>query len=133
MIAKNIKDVELRPTLKTKKPGEGGLYIRPIFLSSNLYGESSFSPTNFQSGINAVHWVTTPAGETFPQEAFGPDIHPEEELYYVLSGSAVVYVGDERRNAVPGDAILIPPNVPHGIINKTKEPIEILVVAGLKK
>jgi mannose-6-phosphate isomerase-like protein (cupin superfamily) len=38
-----------------------------------------------------------------------------EELYYVLSGRAVMEINGETRELVPGDAILIPPGAWHCI------------------
>lgn len=44
--------------------------------------------------------------------------HPvAEELYYVLSGSGRIAVGDEQRDVRPGDGIALPPGTPHQIRN----------------
>jgi mannose-6-phosphate isomerase-like protein (cupin superfamily) len=40
-----------------------------------------------------------------------------EEIYYVLSGTAAMTLGDETRPVGPGDAIAIPPGVRHTIRN----------------
>jgi mannose-6-phosphate isomerase-like protein (cupin superfamily) len=40
-----------------------------------------------------------------------------EEIYYVLEGEALMRVGDETAAVGPGDAIAIPPGVPHQITN----------------
>ena len=44
--------------------------------------------------------------------------HPlSEEIYYILSGSGVMHLGDESRTIGPGDAIAIPPGEVHWIEN----------------
>ena len=40
-----------------------------------------------------------------------------EEIYYILSGSAEMTLGDETRAVGPGDAIAIPPGLRHTIRN----------------
>jgi mannose-6-phosphate isomerase-like protein (cupin superfamily) len=40
-----------------------------------------------------------------------------EEIYYILSGTAAMTLGDETRPVGPGDAIAIPPGVRHTIRN----------------
>ena len=40
-----------------------------------------------------------------------------EEIYYVLSGTAAMTLGDETRPVGPGDAIAIPPGTRHTIRN----------------
>lgn len=40
-----------------------------------------------------------------------------EEIYYILSGSGDMTLGDETRSVGPGDAIAIPPGVRHTIRN----------------
>jgi mannose-6-phosphate isomerase-like protein (cupin superfamily) len=40
-----------------------------------------------------------------------------EEIYYILSGTAAMTLGDETRPVGPGDAIAIPPGMRHTIRN----------------
>ena len=40
-----------------------------------------------------------------------------EEIYYILSGTADMTLGDETRGVGPGDAIAIPPGMRHTIRN----------------
>ena len=47
-----------------------------------------------------------------------PHFHPvTEELYYLLRGEALMRFPGEERLVGPGDAIAIPPGVPHQIKN----------------
>jgi len=48
--------------------------------------------------------------------------HPKtEEIYYILSGSGEMRLGDEVRTVGPGDAIAIPPGQVHQIANHGPE------------
>ncbi|MFM8281996.1 MAG: cupin domain-containing protein [Planctomycetaceae bacterium] len=53
-----------------------------------------------------------------PGQATTPHHHAvAEEIYYILSGEALMTLGNERRPVAPGDAIAIPPGVRHTILN----------------
>jgi mannose-6-phosphate isomerase-like protein (cupin superfamily) len=48
-----------------------------------------------------------------------------EEIYYILSGTAAMTLGDETRDVGPGDAIAIPAGIRHTIRNTgTAEPTD---------
>ena len=54
----------------------------------------------------------------FTVEAGGhvaPHSHHTHEFYYILGGRAVMTIGEEEREVVPGDTIHIPPDVVHSI------------------
>ena len=56
-----------------------------------------------------------------------PHHHPRtEELYYILSGTAAMTIGDESRAVGPGDAIAIPPGQVHTIRNTGSETLVFL-------
>ena len=53
--------------------------------------------------------------------------HPKtEEIYYILSGSGEMRLGDEVRIVGPGDAIAIPPGQVHQIANRGAETLVFL-------
>ena len=53
-----------------------------------------------------------------PGAATTPHYHPRtEEIYYIISGSGRMQIGDEIRDVSPGDAIAIPPGQVHQITN----------------
>ena len=53
-----------------------------------------------------------------------PHFHPQaEEIYYIIEGQGEMILAHEKRTVVPGDAIAIPPGVPHQIINEASEPL----------
>jgi len=49
-----------------------------------------------------------------------------EEIYYILSGSAEMTLGEETRPVGPGDAIAIPPGLRHTIRNTGGEELVFL-------
>lgn len=56
-----------------------------------------------------------------------PHYHPQtEEIYYILSGTARMRIGDETTAVGPGDAIAIPPGQIHHITNTGQTPLVFL-------
>ncbi len=64
------------------------------------------------------------AGGTDPQSP-----HTEDELYYVISGRAIVSVGAETRPVIPGSLIFVAAGVPHRF-HDIAERLELLVAFG---
>ena len=53
-----------------------------------------------------------------------PHLHPQTgEIYYILQGRGEMILANEKQVVLPGDAIAIPPGVPHQIINHSSEPL----------
>ena len=53
--------------------------------------------------------------------------HPRaEELYFLTAGRGLMRLGDEEREVVAGDCIVIPPGAPHKIFNTGDEPLVLL-------
>jgi mannose-6-phosphate isomerase-like protein (cupin superfamily) len=53
-----------------------------------------------------------------------------EEVYYILSGTGVMTIGDEQRAVGAGDAIYIPTGQRHTLTNTGTEPLRMLLVCG---
>jgi mannose-6-phosphate isomerase-like protein (cupin superfamily) len=53
-----------------------------------------------------------------------------EEIYYILSGSGRMTVGEETCEVRSGDAIYVPRGHRHTLENTGPEPIRLLVVCG---
>lgn len=72
------------------------------------------------------------AEETLPPGKSVTPHHHEvlEEIYYILSGSGVMTIGDESRAVSAGDAIYIPKNNVHTLTNTGAEDMKILLVCG---
>jgi quercetin dioxygenase-like cupin family protein len=43
--------------------------------------------------------------------------HPQCQCYYVIEGRGRVLIDEEEKDLLPGDAVFIPANATHGIIN----------------
>lgn len=50
-----------------------------------------------------------------------------DKVYYVLHGRASIAVGVEERELVAGTAVLAPAGEPHGVANRSGEPLTLLV------
>jgi mannose-6-phosphate isomerase-like protein (cupin superfamily) len=72
------------------------------------------------------------AEEVLPSgAAVGKHLHREtEEIYYILSGSGEMTVGDDTESVSAGDAVYIPRNNAHTLKNTGNEPMKILLVCG---
>jgi mannose-6-phosphate isomerase-like protein (cupin superfamily) len=55
--------------------------------------------------------------------------HNSHEYYYILSGSAVMQINEERRRVQVGDLIYIPPNAAHSIEPATDGPFRAFAFA----
>ena len=58
-----------------------------------------------------------------------PHAHPGiEQVGYLLEGTAVVEVGGERREMVPGDCCFFPADVPHVFTATSDTPVKLMVI-----
>ena len=55
-----------------------------------------------------------------------------DKVYYVLSGTAIVRIGDEEREAAAGTAALAPSEVPHAVRNPGPDRLMVLVLMAPK-
>ncbi len=49
-----------------------------------------------------------------------------EELYYIVSGTGLMRVGEEERDVRRGDCVVIPPGAEHKLSNTGAEPLVLL-------
>jgi mannose-6-phosphate isomerase-like protein (cupin superfamily) len=52
------------------------------------------------------------------------------QLYYVLSGTAIVRFDDRDEQLGPGDAVEVPPGTAHQLRNDGSGPLELLVISS---
>ena len=73
----------------------------------------------------------TEGGHTHPSST-EPDAHPEplDELYLLVGGRATITLADRTVDLVPGDAVLAPAGVWHGVRNDGPETAEFVLVWG---
>ena len=50
------------------------------------------------------------------------------EVYYILSGTAQMHIGDDIQTIGPGDAVYIPPNARQYVINDGDQPLVFLCI-----
>lgn len=86
--------------------------------TKNLVGGSS--------PIQAEHFcmgesVLEPTGGQVPWHN-----HPQEEVYFIVSGTGEMCIGDERREVSAGQAVFIPPNEFHQITNIGETPLRMI-------
>ncbi len=71
--------------------------------------------------------------EVPPSGAFGPHVHPErEEIYYFLSGSGSIIVGDAKIPAHEGLTFYVSGEDSHGLRNEGNNPLLVLYVTATK-
>jgi mannose-6-phosphate isomerase-like protein (cupin superfamily) len=66
------------------------------------------------------------AGRLGPGQGGPLHLHHGEEILRILSGEAVVQVGDEQRRCGPGDVVIIPADVVHGFLTTTEVAMEVV-------
>jgi len=49
-----------------------------------------------------------------------------EEVYYILSGTGKIRVGEEEKGVGEGDAVYIPPGEPHSLTNTGTHPLRFI-------
>ena len=57
-----------------------------------------------------------------------PHVHQEDEIFYVVEGTAEFILGDETRTGGPNTSFYCPSNVPHGIRNAGDGDLTYLVI-----
>ncbi|MBJ2152203.1 alpha/beta fold hydrolase [Paracoccus sp. IB05] len=80
-------------------------------VSWNILGQTY---TLKQAGPDSMAWhAIFPAGTFVP-----PHVHPDQdEFVYVLSGEYTIRLRDTEQKAGPGDLVVMPRGIPHGIFN----------------
>lgn len=75
-----------------------------------------------EAGTLSLGLYVLPVGDIDPQQP-----HTEDEIYYVVSGSAQIRVGDEDRELKPGSVVFVGTDAPHKFHSIT-ETLTLLVV-----
>ena len=53
-----------------------------------------------------------------------------EEVYYFLAGHGTMWIEGEEVAVAPGDAVMVPPGVDHGLANTGTEPLRLVLLFG---
>ena len=84
-------------------------------------GVSPIQARNFCMG----HVTLDPNGGQVPWHN-----HQQEEIYFILEGSAEMCLGDERTALCAGQAVYIPSHIFHQLTNRGSEPCRMLYCYG---
>jgi mannose-6-phosphate isomerase-like protein (cupin superfamily) len=79
------------------------------------------SPCNSPTRNISIQVSEIPVGSEQPVHAHNP-----EQCYYIISGTGLMIIEDEKREVTGGDAVSIPANKKHGIINTGSVALEYL-------
>jgi mannose-6-phosphate isomerase-like protein (cupin superfamily) len=112
---KETDSTELRPQLAIHE-GEGTI-LRRLF-----FREQSQLPVRFDV------WELPP-GASEGNHTHGGD-HALEEIYYFLQGHGTMWIEGEEVAVAPGDAVLVPPGIDHGLSNTGAEPLRLVLLFG---
>ena len=63
-----------------------------------------------------------------PGEALKPHITPVDVFFYVLEGTGVIEIGDEKQTVGPDSLIESPARIPHCWYNESEQVLRVLVV-----
>ena len=87
-----------------------------------------FADKDFIDGRTLKMSVVEPHSATHP-----PHVHPEDEFFFVLEGTAEFYLDGKTKVAVPYTSFYCPPNVEHGIRNAGDTVLKYLVIKKYEK
>jgi mannose-6-phosphate isomerase-like protein (cupin superfamily) len=113
VIVRNLNDKEV---MDTTYIAHGGAVARMVLTYRELEAMDFFAFAHLEAGMTIEEHVD-----------------PYEEIYFIMSGSGVMGVGEETQEVKPGDAIWLPRGVPHKLHNNSEGPLQILVVAATPK
>lgn len=66
-----------------------------------------------------------------PGAATPPHRHDCEEVVLVLAGRGTLHIEGETREFGPDSTLVVPPDVPHQIVNTGDEPLQVLGIFGV--
>ena len=81
-----------------------------------------------QLGVRFDVWELPPGASEGCHTHDGTDAL--EEIYYVLAGQGLMRIAAEEVALAPGDAVLVPPGVDHGLFNTGPEPLRLVLLFG---
>ena len=108
-----------------------GRFDRSVLQYKRLHGGKGqagrreiWGPHDFQTNFRLLVHCLLPAGTSIGQHRH----KTMEECYIVMNGSGRITAGNETEEVHAGDAVLHPPEEPHGIYNHTQADLELFVV-----
>ena len=93
--------------------------IENMSLNNNYYRRVIYTTKTMQLVLMSLH----------PKEEIGMEVHRHTSQFIrVESGHALAYIGSKRYNLKDGDAILVPANRKHNIINIGKDCLKLYTI-----
>ena len=81
--------------------------------------------------IHAEVWELPPGASEGDHAHAGSDPSDNwEELYYVLSGTGTITIDGAEHPLAPGDAVLVPADVDHGLYAAGDESLRVMLIFG---
>jgi quercetin dioxygenase-like cupin family protein len=111
MIVKNIFQMQRVPVV-----AHGG--------EATIEFSRPFETHEFESSWRFVDYVVIPPGASIGPHRHGLD----EEMYFVMEGTALMTTNDIEKRVIAGDLILNKPGWVHGLRNDGKENVKLLVI-----
>lgn len=71
--------------------------------------------------------------ESAPGKGAQLHIHPYEEVHIIQEGQARYRVGDEQLDLLPGQIVIVPPNMPHGFVNTGTGALKVVSLHPVKQ
>jgi mannose-6-phosphate isomerase-like protein (cupin superfamily) len=84
------------------------------------YGNVQRIVTGGEGGIANVHVVHVTRGESHYHSGY-------DEVYYVLSGTGTLLIGDTPYSLRPGAVAVIPAGLPHSLVSNTDAPLSFVI------
>lgn len=82
-----------------------------------------FVDKHFANGFTLKMSNVLPGSATHP-----PHVHPEDEIFYIVEGTAEFILGGEKKTVGPNTSLYCPSNVSHGIRNVGNGVLKYLVI-----
>jgi len=84
------------------------------------YGDVRRIVTGGEGGVANVHVIRVTCGNRHFHTGYN-------EVYYILSGSGIVTMGEDSYAIRPGAVVVIPAGVPHSLQSDTDTPLEFVI------
>ncbi|MBN1389383.1 MAG: cupin domain-containing protein [Candidatus Thermoplasmatota archaeon] len=105
----------------SKRRGKGGVCVNDAeHLNFNDVEEVDARPGIFRKTIT-MGSIQVVQYRYLPGSVFEAHSHPEEQMTIALEGGLEFDVGGKPFDLTKGDVVHVPPEVPHGAVNRTAE------------
>lgn len=102
--------------------GNGSIEVEWYFRQSTRLG-ASVMLYHLEPGVEeGMHYHSDDPGSCSPRSS--------EEIYVVTKGEIELIIDDERHVLREGDGAYAPSGVPHGVVNSSDQPAELVLIFG---